>query len=399
MLASLILGAIAVVGCSSIKSGSHKFANPFAPKPIPARIIAYWQPGVQNLPSGESKRGFTGRVYFHDNKTTIPLKADGMVYIYAYDEACPDPSKMEADFCITYTPEMLKDRYSKSDFGHSYSVWVPWINQGDEQQKVSLFVKYIPNNGSAILSEQACVYLPGKDNPILAAKDDPNINRLVSYQDSSIEDSRMIRQAGGLAENRIGGDENSLTERPITGYNQRPGSFMVKTIDSKGSNQWTNPAGNTMLADSRNIGTVQPQGEKDIQSRTYQAPQPISRASMAGNDTPELRERPREIEFESIQDTIARNLRNQPNSEPRNTYSNDSYANADNGNRRYEEPRTYREDRPRYYDEPAPRYTESYRESDIGQVRYREYEEEIPSYHSRVTGADYREPNGQYQRR
>ncbi len=57
----------------------------------PAQGAAAWNYCVQHLEDGTSRRGFGGRVYFYDQSAEKPVKVDGNVIVYAYDESVSTP--------------------------------------------------------------------------------------------------------------------------------------------------------------------------------------------------------------------------------------------------------------------------------------------------------------------
>ncbi|MCX7426747.1 MAG: hypothetical protein NTW96_14110, partial [Planctomycetia bacterium] len=150
-------------GCASLDLKSPKiwpFSQEDEPR-IPAKMVAMWSDAVSTNPNGPPQRGFGGRLTFYDSKADKPVKVDGTLVVYVFDEEGRDPGNAKPDRKYVFGKEDLQRHYSKSDLGHSYSVWLPWDEAGGPQKEVSLIVRFTPNVGPTIVGEQARQILPG----------------------------------------------------------------------------------------------------------------------------------------------------------------------------------------------------------------------------------------------
>ena len=154
-------------GCSSLKT----MPNPFTgAKQEPRRSVAVWSPAAR-VANGVPERGFAARVTFFGNDSKKGVKVDGDIVVFAFDEY-PDRSASDnaPDKTYPFLAEDLKHVHSYSKkLGHSYSLWVPWDNDGPdgERKNVSLIVKLVQKNGDPVLSGQAKCLLPGKEPTFL----------------------------------------------------------------------------------------------------------------------------------------------------------------------------------------------------------------------------------------
>lgn len=312
ILAVLLFAILMNFGCATLQSKTKNMRNPFAPKPVPARITSFWTPGVGHE-KGEAYRGFTGRVYFYDNQSVLPLKINGTVIIYAFDESGRKPDDAEADVSYVFTAKDLEAKhYDKTDIGHSYCFWLPWDKANGMQEEISLLVKYFPDNGSAIFSSMATVVLPGKENPLITQRHDPNGEfAQVSYQDERNGNSRLPRDISyNLArEERDREMFANLAERHITDKNRNRTQFTVKTIDRNSSEFLAAIPASTF---ERQI----PQRNElaqDIEMVRYAQEVPANNRAITGDYVRpiETKETGSGYEFDSIQDLIAKNLQGQ----------------------------------------------------------------------------------------
>lgn len=142
------------------------------PPEIPVKVVAIWTNGQLQQEGGNALRGFGARVMFY-NKEDKPVRVDGTLVVYGFDEQKPEGISSQADRKYIFTPEQLADRYSKSQLGHSYSIFVPWDKSGGPAQQVSLIVRFNPIGGPAVVGSQAKLSLPGQplDTSAIASRE------------------------------------------------------------------------------------------------------------------------------------------------------------------------------------------------------------------------------------
>jgi hypothetical protein len=128
----------------------------------PAQVVVVWTDAVQHQVNQPPIRGFGGRIMFYDGKSEKPVKVDGTLAIYAFDESGRDPNNARPDRKFVYPPEKLPSHYSKSQIGHSYSIWVPWDKAGGIRKEVTLITRFLPKNGAPVVCDCVRQVLPGE---------------------------------------------------------------------------------------------------------------------------------------------------------------------------------------------------------------------------------------------
>jgi hypothetical protein len=131
----------------------------------PDKVVALWTDTVLNRSNTPPVRGFGGRLMFYEGKKENPVKIDGMLVVYAFDENGPNSDSTRPDRKYVFTPEQVPAHYSKSKIGHSYSVWIPWDEVGGIQKEITLIVRFEPKNGTPVVGEQHRMLLPGLTPP------------------------------------------------------------------------------------------------------------------------------------------------------------------------------------------------------------------------------------------
>ncbi len=173
---SLLLAVVGMVGCQSlgearptdivrrldIPDGVPWKSKKKPEVKVPARIAATWTNAVRQQPGKASQRGFGGRLYFYHSKDSEPVAVDGQLVVYAFDETGRKPTDNKPSRRFVFPPEQFAKHLSESEFGVSYSVWLPWGDVAGPSADVSLIARFEPRVGGTLLvSEQATSRLPG----------------------------------------------------------------------------------------------------------------------------------------------------------------------------------------------------------------------------------------------
>jgi hypothetical protein len=156
----------------------------------PVKMVAIWTDTVKFSHSEPAQRGFGGRLMFYATAEGAPVKVEGDLVVYAFDEAHRKASDTRPDRKFVFTAEQLSHHYSKSKLGHSYSLWIPWGDALGPQTKISLIVRFLPKEkegtaGGVLVSEQSTQVLPGSNpepnpaNPIKPATGSPESDQTV----------------------------------------------------------------------------------------------------------------------------------------------------------------------------------------------------------------------------
>jgi hypothetical protein len=135
---------------------------------MPNQVVANWTDTMLYETNKTPIRGFGGRVLFYADGKKDPIKVEGSLVVYAFDEKIPAPNNDKPTRKFIFTKEQLASHYSKSKIGHSYSVWLPWDDAGGDQKEISLIARFIPEKGNVLIGEQTRHILPGKntENPL-----------------------------------------------------------------------------------------------------------------------------------------------------------------------------------------------------------------------------------------
>jgi hypothetical protein len=189
LLAVISLGL--TCGCSALDLSKAKSLWPAgAEKPQqPSSIVAIWSEGVVHQPGVTPARGYAGRLIFYDAAGTKPVKVDGTLSVYAFDEGGRGKADAKPDRKYVFTPEQLSRRYDPVKVGPAYAVWIPWDEAGGPRKDISLIVRFAPRTGPLVVGEMTRLVLNG------AAPANPEGSNTTHGQNATTAADSMVRPA------------------------------------------------------------------------------------------------------------------------------------------------------------------------------------------------------------
>jgi hypothetical protein len=178
----LALFATACFGCASQSKKESKFAawdvrravglkkDDEKPEPqIPSRLVATWTETVLNKAGEKPLRGFGGRIAFFKQASEDPVRVDGQLVVYAFDETSRPSHETHPTRKYIFPAEQVVRHESESKVGPSYSFWLPWDEVGGLQRNISLIARFEPKGGPIVIGEQTKHFLPGASPDVLPA--------------------------------------------------------------------------------------------------------------------------------------------------------------------------------------------------------------------------------------
>ena len=158
-IVSSLVGAVGLAGCATefdLRRNVPWEMGKDGKFESPTQVAAFWTEAVQNSADKEKGvRGFGGRLYFYGKNPNKPVKVKGSLVVYAFDETNRDPANIVPDRKYIFSADQFQTNYSKTDLGHSYSIWLPWDDVGGEQRQISLIARFTSNKGEIVSSDQS----------------------------------------------------------------------------------------------------------------------------------------------------------------------------------------------------------------------------------------------------
>jgi hypothetical protein len=181
-IATLFITA-AFVGCSAIDyEGVFPASMSKSEKQQPSRMLITWTHATDKRSSKTSMRGFRGRILFYAGETSKdsaakkdppsdrPIKVDGMLTVYAFDETAPTKTTTGPPRKFVFSAKELKKLCHESKGVPSYAVWLPWDSIGGPPRDIRLLARFDPaQSGAVVMSENSRHLLPGVPDRMTAS--------------------------------------------------------------------------------------------------------------------------------------------------------------------------------------------------------------------------------------
>ena len=164
----------AVTGCAMGKGEGWRFTksldirravglkkDELAPPQMPTRLVSTWTDTTLHRQGEKPKRGFGGRLLFFNDNSEDPVRVEGQLVVYAYDDSGRAEHETHPTRRFVFPSEQFVRHESASKVGPSYSVWLPWDAVGGEQKNISLIARFEPKAGPLVVGEQTKHLLPG----------------------------------------------------------------------------------------------------------------------------------------------------------------------------------------------------------------------------------------------
>jgi hypothetical protein len=240
-VASLCAGP---TGCTSLDlKDKLSFGKSADDKPqVPTKIIEVWSEEVLQQQGEKTVRGFAGRVMFYAADDSKPVKVDGTFSLFVFDDVDRDNGFTAPERRFVYRPEELAKYYSKSELGHSYSIWLPWDEVGGPERKLCLIARFEPKKGPMVVAKPCLKTLSGV-SPKQGETPKPSV-RLTTHSSPAVPDADQasaVRTAGHEAAL----DAASSSRQPTTITIDVPPSFGRPTLMPAGNNVNGTPAATT----------------------------------------------------------------------------------------------------------------------------------------------------------
>lgn len=161
-------------GCSALKVPFMDSIIPAKEEPVaaPQSLAVVWSNAVLETQGQPATRGFGGLVTFHGADQKRPIRVEGQLTVYAYEETSRRSGGAAPDRKYVFTPEQFAKHYGNGSLGPSYSIWIPWDKIGGERRDISLVTRFDAVDGGVVMSKPTRVVLPGKSAPPVGGGED-----------------------------------------------------------------------------------------------------------------------------------------------------------------------------------------------------------------------------------
>jgi hypothetical protein len=168
LLGSCLLLGLLLSGCtnnvvSPLASLPWKPHMPTATPENPVvRVVAIWQTaegtGLDNQPT----RGFAGQLYFFTSKRKSPVKVNGKVRIFEFDDVGTHEEQTKPIHQFDFPAEVWDMYLTETQIGPAYEIFIPYVREGNREADCALRVRYTPEeSGPQAYSDLQTIHLTG----------------------------------------------------------------------------------------------------------------------------------------------------------------------------------------------------------------------------------------------
>jgi hypothetical protein len=155
----------------------------------PARMVAIWSESTIMGPNQVPIRGLGGRIYLYNGKHQA-IKGEGDLVVFAYNDETSNEENVEPDRKYVIPAEDLAKHYSPSEFGPSYSIWIPWDAVSDDALALSVVPIFKSQAGQTLVGDHSRNLLPGKGEPAgVLARQVHRYEQMTAVQPASFQKS------------------------------------------------------------------------------------------------------------------------------------------------------------------------------------------------------------------
>jgi hypothetical protein len=152
-------------GCTSLDLNIADFGREIDRTAGVADIVCLWEPaegvGMDGLPT----RGFAGQILFFVKGQSEPVKVNGDVRIYVFDDQGTEEEQKRPLHEFNFPADAWNIYLSPTNLGTAYQVFVPYTRKGGMQANCALRVRLAATDRMPVFSKLANVALPGRVAP------------------------------------------------------------------------------------------------------------------------------------------------------------------------------------------------------------------------------------------
>lgn len=217
-----------VAGCTTFDLNLSDFGRPHEDQTAQvSEIVCLWETaegvGLDGLPT----RGFAGQVLFFAQGRAEPVRINGDVRIYLFDDQGTAEEQARPLHEFEFPADAWNTYLRNTNLGPAYQLFVPYTRKGGHFANCALRVRMTAPGRLPVYSKMATIALPGRRiapaGSATAAADAAASARVAPVQDQSITEQAAIRK---LSPQLASGERVKQLERL-----QRAAASTVQTAD------------------------------------------------------------------------------------------------------------------------------------------------------------------------
>ena len=166
---AVALVCVALSGCATLDlPWPNRIPEASLKNPV-VRVLCLWEPSEGRDPKGLPCRGFAGQILFLGNQGGRPVKVNGTVKVYQFDDLGTEEEQAVPVHQFEFDAGAWNRHMKVGSFGAAYHVFIPYMRPGHHEANCAVYLKYTPHEGQPITSDMSHIYVKGRPRDDLAA--------------------------------------------------------------------------------------------------------------------------------------------------------------------------------------------------------------------------------------
>ena len=152
------------------------------------KTVCLWERGEGIGADGLPTRGFAGQILFFTSRSQEPVRVDGDIRIYVFDDQGSIDEQAAPISQFDFDSEQFQVFLRETNLGAAYQLFIPYTRTGNHQAACTIRVRLTPEGGRPIYSKMVDIMLPGggqyenSEVVISHERKEPEIRRVVMQQ-------------------------------------------------------------------------------------------------------------------------------------------------------------------------------------------------------------------------
>jgi len=151
-----------LAGCASLDLNLPDFGGELDQTARVGEIVCLWEHaegvGLDGLPT----RGFAGQILFFVKGQPEPVRINGDVRIYVFDDQGTEEEQSRPLHEFNFPADAWNTYLSRTNLGPAYQLFIPYTRKGGNYSNCSLRIRMSAEGRSPIYSKLASITLPGR---------------------------------------------------------------------------------------------------------------------------------------------------------------------------------------------------------------------------------------------
>ncbi|WP_437190910.1 hypothetical protein [Planctomicrobium sp. SH527] len=246
----LLAGVMMASGCQQmlkLKPGMGR-SSPEASAEHPVfEAICLWEQGEGNGLDGLPTRGFVGQVMFFAHGIDAPVRVDGDLMVYVFDDVGTEEEQQKPIHQFEFNSVAMKAFLTETNVGTAYQFFIPYTRKGAQKATCSLRVRLTPKTGNPVYSKMSSIVLAGKTarKPEVAVSQPLQVHaegiQLASHETASTSHSTIPTVSPSAQSN---GEDMLLLKSKLSQLTQSAGVKTLPATSVSGADAAVDTAGN-----------------------------------------------------------------------------------------------------------------------------------------------------------